>query len=134
MEDVRTLGGVRYINDSKATNVDSTLVALKSMTRPVHLILGGEDKGFPYTPLRPWLKKRAVQVFLIGDASRKIGRDLKGSVPIIPCETLERAVHRAREQARPGEVVLLSPACASFDQFKNFEHRGHRFKELVNAL
>jgi UDP-N-acetylmuramoylalanine--D-glutamate ligase len=134
LETVRERRRVRYINDSKATNVDSTLVALRALPGPLWVVLGGEDKGSPYAPLRPWLKRRARAVLLIGEAAGKIERELRGAAPMERCGTLERAVALAAREARPGDTVLLSPACASFDQFRNFEHRGRRFKELVASL
>ncbi len=134
LELVRTWNGIRFINDSKATNVDSTRVALEAFPGPLTVILGGEDKGAPYSPLLPLLRKKARAVLLIGEASSKIERDLAGLRGLERCDTLARAVDRAARSARPGEAVLLSPACASFDQFENFEHRGRCFKEFVGAL
>jgi UDP-N-acetylmuramoylalanine--D-glutamate ligase len=135
IEFVREKGGVRYYNDSKATNVDSTFVALKAFpSGGLHLILGGEDKGAPYKPLIPLVRKNARTVYLIGEAAPKIRRELAGAVPLEDAGTLERAVAAASRSARPGETVLLSPACASFDQFDNFEHRGRVFKALAAAL
>lgn len=126
--------GVLYVNDSKSTNVDSTLVALKSMNRPTLLILGGQHKGSPYTPLVPYLKKTVKEILTIGESSRIISKDLKKTVPLTHCKTLDKAVHYASLMANRGDVVLLSPACASFDQFNNFEHRGDHFMRLVRSL
>ena len=126
--------GVLYVNDSKATNVDSTLVALRSFSEPLVLLLGGEHKGSPYTPLLPELKKRAREVVAYGESQAIIVKDLKNQVPISLAETLPQAVKRAAQVAQRGDVVLLSPACASFDQFKNFEHRGEEFISLVKRL
>ncbi len=134
LEIVRTWRGIRFVNDSKATNVDSTRVALEALSGPFTVILGGEDKGAPYGPLIPLLRQKAREVLLIGEASSVIERQLDGIAPLVRCGTLDRALARAARTARPGEDVLLSPACASFDQFDNFEHRGRRFKELVAAL
>jgi UDP-N-acetylmuramoylalanine--D-glutamate ligase len=134
IEIVRERGGVLYINDSKATNVDSTLVALKSFRQKVILILGGEHKGAPYTPLKPLVRKGVRQILTIGEAAPLIAKDLKGAAPIFHAGTLERAVSEATRVAKRGDVVLLSPACASFDQFKNFEHRGDVFTRLVKGL
>lgn len=134
LEHVRTFRGVSYINDSKATNVDSTFVALQALPNPLYVILGGEDKGAPYAPLVPLLKKKAKRVFLIGQAANKIDRELGDAVPVEHAGTLANAVKRAAREAAFGDAVLLSPACASFDQFDNFEHRGRAFKELVAAL
>jgi UDP-N-acetylmuramoylalanine--D-glutamate ligase len=131
---VRAWRGVRFINDSKATNVDSTRVALEALPGPLRLILGGEHKGSPYTPLRPLLRRKVKEVLLIGEAASVIERDLAGAVPLFHCRTLAKAVERAARTAVPGEDVLLSPACASFDQFDNFEQRGRAFMGLVQAL
>lgn len=134
LEFVRDLRGVRFVNDSKATNVDSAVVALRSFPGALHVILGGEDKGAPYAPLKDLLRTKAKEILLIGEAAGKIGRELAGTAPLVSCGTLEKAVASAARNAGPGDVVLLSPACASFDQFENFEHRGRRFKEIVRAL
>jgi UDP-N-acetylmuramoylalanine--D-glutamate ligase len=128
LEDVATVGGVLYVNDSKATNVESTLVALASFQAPVHLILGGQGKGEDYEPLREPVS-RCAGVYLIGEEAARLEAVVGG----LRCETLERAVDAAVAAARSGDVVLLSPACASFDQFADFEARGHAFKELVAA-
>jgi len=129
LEDVATIDGVLYVNDSKATNVDSTLVALASFDAPVHLILGGQGKGQDFEPLREPVAARCAGVYLIGEDAEEIGAVVGGE----RCETLERALDAAAAAARPGEVVLLSPACASFDQFEDFEARGRAFKEMVAA-
>jgi UDP-N-acetylmuramoylalanine--D-glutamate ligase len=129
LEDVATIDGVLYVNDSKATNVDSTLVALASFDAPVHLILGGQGKGQDFEPLRAPVAQRCAGVYLIGEDAEAIGAVVGGE----RCETLQRAVGAAAAAARPGEVVLLSPACASFDQFEDFEARGRAFKEMVAA-
>jgi UDP-N-acetylmuramoylalanine--D-glutamate ligase len=129
LEDVATIDGVLYVNDSKATNVDSTLVALASFDVPVHLILGGQGKGQDFEPLREPVATRCAGVYLIGEDAEAIGAVVGGE----RCETLQRALDAAAEAARPGEVVLLSPACASFDQFEDFEARGRAFKEMVAA-
>ncbi|MCX7957076.1 MAG: UDP-N-acetylmuramoyl-L-alanine--D-glutamate ligase [Endomicrobia bacterium] len=135
LEFVRDLDGVIYINDSKSTNVDSTSVALKSFNKPLHLILGGRDKGAPYTPLIPLIKQKAKSILLIGEASTIIYNQIKDcGIEIYLCNTLDNAVNTARKIATKGDIVLLSPACSSFDQFKNFEHRGKVFKCLVNNL
>jgi UDP-N-acetylmuramoylalanine--D-glutamate ligase len=127
LEEVATLDGVLYVNDSKATNVDSTLVALASFDQPVHLILGGGGKGQDFAPLRE-PASRCAGVYLIGTDGPLIGEQIGAG---IECGDLATAVQRARAAARPGEVVLLSPACESYDQFDNYEHRGRVFKELV---
>jgi UDP-N-acetylmuramoylalanine--D-glutamate ligase len=129
LEDVATIDGVLYVNDSKATNVDSTLVALASFDVPVHLILGGQGKGQDFEPLRAPVAERCAGVYLIGEDAGIIGAVVGGE----RCETLQRALDAAAAAAKPGEVVLLSPACASFDQFEDFEARGRAFKEMVAA-
>ncbi len=126
--------GVKYFNDSKATNVDATIKALESFPGNVVLILGGKDKGSDYTTLSPLLRERVKQVLVIGAAAEKIERQLTGVVPLERCGDLDGAIRRAPEITAPGDVVLLAPACASFDQFKNYEHRGRVFKALVRGL
>jgi UDP-N-acetylmuramoylalanine--D-glutamate ligase len=127
LEEVATVDGVLYVNDSKATNVDSTLVALASFEQPVHLILGGGGKCQDFTPLRE-PAVRCAGVYLIGTDGPAIGAQIGAGVE---CGDLATAVARARAAASPGDVVLLSPACESYDQFDNYEHRGRVFKELV---
>jgi len=134
LELVSEIAGVRYYNDSKATNVDATLKALDAFPGRILIILGGKDKGSDYTPLQKPLREKAVLALLIGSAAAKIESQIAGSVAIDRAETLERAVEIASHAARPGDVVLLAPACASFDQFQNYEHRGRIFKELVHQL
>jgi UDP-N-acetylmuramoylalanine--D-glutamate ligase len=132
LEYVTTVNDVEFYNDSKATNVDATEKAVAAFNSGVHLILGGKDKGSDYTLLSPLLRERVRAVYTIGSAAAKIESQLRGVVPIHSCETLERAVCDAASLSRPGEVVLLSPACSSFDQFENYEHRGRVFKQLVS--
>jgi len=134
LELVREIDGVAYYNDSKATNVDATLKALEAFAGRVLIILGGKDKGSDYRVLHQPLKQKAVLALLIGAASEKIEAQISGSVEIERAGTLERAVAFASRAARPGDVVLLAPACASFDQFENYEHRGRVFKELVRRV
>src|SRR5207302_8840389 len=131
LEFVAEIGGVRYFNDSKATNVDATLKALDAFPGRILVILGGKDKGSDYTALQTPLRERAILALLIGGAADKIASQIDGSVPMNRAGTLERAIEIASQGARPGDVVLLSPACASFDQFENYEHRGRVFKALV---
>jgi UDP-N-acetylmuramoylalanine--D-glutamate ligase len=131
LEFVATVNGVEYYNDSKATNVDATAKAVAAFDSGIHLILGGKDKGSPYTVLAPLLRARVRAVYTIGSAAAKIESELRGVVSILSCQTLDNAVSAAASAARPGEVVLLAPACSSFDQFENYEHRGRVFKELV---
>jgi UDP-N-acetylmuramoylalanine--D-glutamate ligase len=134
LEFVREVGGVRYYNDSKATNVDATLKAVEAFAGGIHLILGGKDKGSDYRVLEPLLRERVKTVITIGSAAEKIERQLDGVVKIERAETLQRAVALAHEAAVAGDTVLLAPACASFDQFENYEQRGRVFKELVQGL
>ena len=131
LEYVATINGVEYYNDSKATNVDATAKALAAFPGGIHLILGGKDKGSDYTLLSQLLRERVRAVYTIGSAAAKIESHLRGVVSIRPCATLANAVNAAAGAARPGEIVLLAPACSSFDQFENYEHRGRVFKELV---
>lgn len=134
LERVRTLRGVDYINDSKATNVDSTRVALESFHQPLIMIMGGRGKGSPYTPLKKLVEQHVRRLLLIGEDAGRIHQDLGTVVPDDRVKTMSAAVTRAAQLARPGEVVLLSPACASFDQYKNYEERGRHFKRLVQRL
>lgn len=134
LEPVRNLNGVEYINDSKATNVSSTEVALKSIQKPIYLIMGGRDKGNPYVPLIPLVRKSVKALLLIGESAKKIEKELRGATKIFFCKTLTNAVSYAHSVAKSGDIVLLSPACASFDQFNDFEHRGKVFKKLVKNL
>jgi UDP-N-acetylmuramoylalanine--D-glutamate ligase len=134
LEFVAEIGGVRYYNDSKATNVDATLKALDAFTGRILVILGGKDKGSDYTELQTSLRGKAILALLIGAAAEKIEKQIAGSVAIERAGTIERAVEIASHAAQPGDTVLLAPACASFDQFQNYEHRGRVFKELVGQL
>jgi UDP-N-acetylmuramoylalanine--D-glutamate ligase len=134
LEYVATIGGVEYYNDSKATNVDATMKALQSFPAKIHLILGGKDKGSDYTMLNDLLRERVKSVYTIGAAAEKIQSHIKGTTQIVSSGTIEAAVKQASSIAQPGDVVLLAPACASFDQFQNYEHRGRVFKELVGQL
>ena len=134
LEFVADIHGVRYYNDSKATNVDATLKALDAFPGRILVILGGKDKGSDYTVLQKPLRERAILALLIGAAADKIEKQIAGSVAIERAGTLERSVEAASLVARAGDVVLLAPACASFDQFENYEQRGRVFKELVRGL
>jgi UDP-N-acetylmuramoylalanine--D-glutamate ligase len=134
LEEVAERDGVLYVNDSKATNVDSTLVALGSFERGVHLILGGRAKPGAFDALRAPVAARCRAVYLIGEAAEEIARDLEGAgIPLHRCGDLGRAVDAARAAARRGDTVLLSPACASYDQYRDFEERGDHFRALVEA-
>jgi UDP-N-acetylmuramoylalanine--D-glutamate ligase len=134
IEFVSQAQGVRYYNDSKATNVDATLKALDSFPGRILVILGGKDKDSDYTQLRGALREKAILALLIGAAAEKIEKQIAGSVAIQRAGTLENAVDIAYHTAHSGDIVLLAPACASFDQFQNYEHRGRVFKELVHHL
>jgi UDP-N-acetylmuramoylalanine--D-glutamate ligase len=133
LEFVATIAGVDYYNDSKATNVDATIKALESFPANIHLILGGKDKGSDYTVLNDLIRQRVKRIYTIGAAAAKIESQVKGS-EVVHAETLENAIRKANALAQPGDVVLLAPACASFDQFKSYEHRGKVFKEIVRGL
>lgn len=131
LEYVATINGVEFYNDSKATNVDATMKAVAAFSTPIHLILGGKDKNSDYTLLAPLLRQHARAVYTIGSAAAKIESHLRGVISLHSCETLDKAVTAAASAAHPGDVVLLAPACSSFDQFESYEHRGRVFKELV---
>lgn len=138
LEFVATIGGVDYYNDSKATNVDATIKALESFPANIHLILGGKDKGSDYSVLNDLLRQRVKRVYSIGAAAAKIESQIvsskSGGPEVVHAETLENAIRKANSVAKPGDVILLAPACASFDQFKNYEQRGQVFKEIVRGL
>jgi UDP-N-acetylmuramoylalanine--D-glutamate ligase len=138
LELVAEIGGVRFVNDSKATNVASATVGLRAFEGGVHAILGGSEKGEPFAPLLDPIRERCVACYLTGASAARLATELapaaEAGVDLHRCEDLEEAVSRAAAAARPGEVVLLSPACASFDAFENFELRGERFREIVEAL
>ena len=138
LEFVSTIRGVDYYNDSKATNVDATIKALESFPANIHLILGGKDKGSDYTILNDLLRQRVKRVYTIGAAAAKIESQIvsskSGGPEVVHADTLENALRKANAVAQPGDVVLLAPACASFDQFKSYEHRGRIFKEVVRSL
>jgi UDP-N-acetylmuramoylalanine--D-glutamate ligase len=133
LESVGTIDGVEYVNDSKATNVDSVWYALESMTRPVVWIAGGTDKGNDYEPLLPFTPKIKALVCM-GVNNEKLVKSFRGHIDEIhSTSSLDDAMKRARKLASPGDVVLLSPACASFDLFKNYEHRGDMFRQWVES-
>ena len=132
LEEVTREDGVLYVNDSKATNVASTLVALRSFDAPIHLIAGGRAKGSGFGPLRAPVAERCAAVYLIGEAADALDAALAGAgVPVRRCGDLEHAVQDARAAAQPGDVVLLSPACTSYDQYPDYEARGAHFRSLV---
>jgi UDP-N-acetylmuramoylalanine--D-glutamate ligase len=134
LEFVASIHGVDYYNDSKATNVDATAKAIASFPGNIHLILGGKDKNSDYTQLAPLLAERVKAVYTIGSAAEKIERQLHGMVKMIAAGTLGAAVAQAAKDATAGDVVLLAPACSSFDQFANYEHRGQVFRQCVLDL
>ena len=134
LEFVRDVREVAFYNDSKATSVDATAKALSAFDNGVHLIMGGRDKGAPYAPLAPLLAGRVREVLVIGEAAEKIAGELGDKVEVVRTGDLDTAVRRAFGSAQPGDVVLLAPACSSFDQFEDFEHRGHAFKAIVAQL
>jgi UDP-N-acetylmuramoylalanine--D-glutamate ligase len=134
MEPVRDVGGIVWINDSKATNIASTEMAVRAMSRPFVLLLGGRHKGEPYTRLGPLLAERCRGVIAYGEAGPIIIQDLAGSgTTVVPEGSFESVMNRARGMARSGDAVLLSPACSSYDMFANYEARGRRFREIVEA-
>jgi len=134
LELVKTIGGVEFYNDSKATNVDATMKAVNSFRGGIQLILGGKDKDSDYTLMADLLKERVKAVYTIGAAAEKIERQLHGVVKMVQAGTMQVAIAEAAKAAVAGDVVLLSPACSSFDQFDNYEHRGQVFRQLVNEL
>jgi UDP-N-acetylmuramoylalanine--D-glutamate ligase len=138
LEQVAEIDGVRFVNDSKATNVASAIVGLRVFEGGVHAILGGSDKGEPFAPLADPIAETCTACYLTGATADRLAAELAGvverGIPLHRCGDLEDAVRAAAGAARPGEIVLLSPACASFDAFENFERRGDRFREIVEAL
>jgi UDP-N-acetylmuramoylalanine--D-glutamate ligase len=134
LEFVRNVSGIDFYNDSKATSVDATLKALDAFPGGLWVILGGKDKGLDYAALRAPLAAKAHAALLIGMAAGKIADQLSGTVPLVDTKTLDAALSYAYTHAAPGDTVLLAPACASFDQFKSYEHRGEVFKQIVNDL
>jgi UDP-N-acetylmuramoylalanine--D-glutamate ligase len=134
LEWVRDIDGVGFFNDSKGTNVGAVVKSLMSFQRPIILIAGGRDKGGDYSPLTNLIAERVKGMALIGEARERIGGALGGLTETVKWNTLEEAVHWAFSQARSGDVVLLSPACSSFDMFENYQERGKRFKAIVKEL
>ena len=134
LEPVALVGGVRYVNDSKGTNVDAVSKALQSYQAPLVLLLGGRDKNGDFTALRELITQRVRAVVVMGEAADKIAKQIQGTVPVHAAERMEPAVRTAASLAREGDIVLLSPGCASFDQFANYEERGEAFKSAVRKL
>ncbi len=134
LEYITSINDVDYYNDSKATNVDSVIYALKSFQKPVIIILGGKDKDLDFSLLIPAIKSHTKEAILIGESAPKIRKVLNGIIPLHYARSLEEATILANKLSNPGEIALLSPACASFDMFENFEHRGKVFKETVLSL
>ncbi|HWN64198.1 MAG TPA: UDP-N-acetylmuramoyl-L-alanine--D-glutamate ligase [Candidatus Binatus sp.] len=133
-EFVREVGGVAYVNDSKATNLDAVEKALRAQTKPVILIAGGKDKGFTFDPLRPLIEEKVKSTILIGEMAESIRRSWSGVASSDIANSLADAVERAHAVAEPGEVVLFSPGTSSFDMFKSYADRGDQFRALVQAL
>jgi UDP-N-acetylmuramoylalanine--D-glutamate ligase len=134
IEWVRTVRGIDFVNDSKGTNTGSVNKSLTSFSRPVILIAGGQDKGGDFRSLKSIFKKKVKHLVLIGETKNKFRQILNGSFSYEDAENMEDAVARAVNKAQPGDVVLLSPGCASFDMFKDYVERGDRFKDIVNRL
>lgn len=134
LEEAGTIAGIRFVNDSKATNVDSVCFALRSFNAPIILIAGGRDKGGSYDPIIKYGRGKIKELILLGEAREKMFASLGKAFPVQFAEDMDEAVGKAFTSAVPGEVVLLSPACSSFDMFDNFEHRGREFKRAVQAL
>lgn len=134
LEPVLTARGVRFVNDSKATTVDATLKALQSFSKTIVLIIGGKDKGGDFSALRRDIRARVRTLVLIGESKDKIRKGLEGAAPIVETGSMKEAVARSFAAARSGDVVLLAPACASFDWFRNYEQRGRVFKSAVRGL
>jgi UDP-N-acetylmuramoylalanine--D-glutamate ligase len=133
MEPVREVNGVLWVNDSKATNIASTAVALDAMDRPYILLLGGRHKGEPYTALADHMGGRCRAVVAFGEAGDIVERDLKGKVKIVRAGPFSEVMDKARKLAGAGDAVLLSPACSSYDMFRNYEDRGAQFRAAVEA-
>jgi UDP-N-acetylmuramoylalanine--D-glutamate ligase len=134
LEFVREINGVKFINDSKATNIDSVWYALRSFDNPIFLILGGQDKGNDYNQIKELVKEKVKKIYAIGSSADKIFNFFHSMVKVEMQQSIESAVAAANKEARENEIVLLSPACASFDMFQNYEHRGKVFKEAVKKL
>ena len=134
LEFVKNIGGVSYYNDSKATNLDSVKVALDSFDNKIYLLMGGQDKEGNFLDLAPYLKNKVKKIITFGQASDKVSKALRDAVRLKKVKDLKDAVELSHMNAVPGDIVLLSPGCASFDQFANFEERGFEFKKLVKEI
>jgi UDP-N-acetylmuramoylalanine--D-glutamate ligase len=134
LEQVQTINRVLFVNDSKATTVAATVKAVQSFNVPIVLILGGRDKGGDFSPLRRALRNRVKKVLLIGEAKEKIKKAISEVCPVEEASSFRELVEKGYQAARPGEVVLLAPACTSWDMFRNFEERGRLFKKEVGHL
>jgi UDP-N-acetylmuramoylalanine--D-glutamate ligase len=134
LEFVRELNGITFYNDSKATNVNSVWYALQGFSEPIILILGGRDKGNNYNEIEKEVKKYVKHIIALGESREKVYNFFKDKVPTTLADNMTDAVNKAFSYAQARNVVLLSPACASFDQFENYEHRGREFKRIVNEL
>jgi len=134
LEFVKEVNGIKYVNDSKATNVDSVWYALQAFTQPLIVLMGGRDKGNDYSRLQELVRKRVKAIVAIGESAEKVEQAFKEQTRVQRAVSMDQAVRMAADLASRGDVVLLSPACASFDWFQNYEHRGNVFKELVGKL
>jgi UDP-N-acetylmuramoylalanine--D-glutamate ligase len=134
MEFVDEVGSVNFFNDSKGTNVGACIKSLESLNPPIILIAGGKDKGGSYLPLKNLIKKKVKALILLGEAKKRMQEELGSTVPTVTTDSLEEAVKEAHSKAEKGDLILFSPACSSFDMFKNYEHRGECFKDLVRSL
>ncbi|MDZ4121058.1 MAG: cyanophycin synthetase, partial [Candidatus Cloacimonadaceae bacterium] len=134
LEYVATVAGVGFYNDSKATNSDSVKSALMSFGRPIRVIMGGSDKGEDFSVLTDMLKLWALKVYITGDTEAKMRQAWLGKVPLVCINDFEKCIRNAFEESLAGDIIVLSPACASFDKFRNFEHRGETFKEIVHII
>jgi UDP-N-acetylmuramoylalanine--D-glutamate ligase len=134
LEFVREVNDVRYVNDSKATNVESVWYALQAFDRPLIVLMGGRDKGNDYARLKKLVQQRVKTIVAIGESAQNVEHAFKGLTRVLRATSMDQAVQLASASASRGDVVLLSPACASFDWFRNYEHRGQVFKELVGKL
>jgi UDP-N-acetylmuramoylalanine--D-glutamate ligase len=134
VEPVREVNGVLWINDSKSTNITSTEVAIAALDRPFVLLLGGRHKGEPYTRLADALKQRCRAVVAYGEARDLVVRDLASHLQVVSAMSFDDVLARAQQLTRSGDAVLLSPACSSYDMFRNYEERGEQFRKWVQAL